>query len=399
LHEGSGTSPVQGGSTDNKEIEVAPGDSKTGQQTEWYLEAVADANREWVAAIEHVPFIVGREDDCHLKLIDKWISRRHSEIRISGDHIWIRDLSSTNGTFVNNRKIAQSELLNPGDIISIGTFKFCLQRKQSSTVSAADETCSMDIKDDANRLLSSAPRLRTLLQNRNVTTHFQPILRFPDMAVVAYEILGRVADRELPSDTGKLFEMAEWLGCAPELSSLFREEGLKTGKALPGQPLLFVNTTPLEIYHTEDFLASLEKLQQIAPLNSIVVELNEKAAAITSDLVRIRNSLKRLKMGLAFDDFGAGQARLAELAKAPPDFLKFDISLIRHIHLAPKQLHKMVSTFVKATQELGVAAIAEGIECPEEAETCLRLGFNYAQGFLYGRPLPITEIAVASVTS
>ncbi len=369
-----------------------PGDVRIGEQIQWYLEAVADANREWMATIECVPFIIGREDDCHLKLIDKWISRRHAEIRISGNHIWIRDLGSTNGTFVNNKKIALSELLNPGDIISIGTFKFCLKRKQRSTIRMAEETCAMDIKDDVNCLSSSGPRLRALLQSRNVTTLYQPILRFSDMAVVAYEILGRTGDRELPADTGKLFEMAEWLGCAPELSSLFREVGVQTGKDLPGSPLLFVNTTPLEIYQTEDFLVSLEKLHAIAPLNRIVVELNEKAAAVASDLIRIRNALKKLNMGLAFDDFGAGQARLAELAKAPPDYLKFDISLIRQIHLAPKELHKMVSTFVKATQELGIAALAEGIESPEEAETCMRLGFDFAQGFLYGRPLPITEV-------
>jgi EAL domain-containing protein (putative c-di-GMP-specific phosphodiesterase class I) len=377
---------------------VAPGDVKTGQ-AEWYLEAVADANREWVAAIEHVPFIIGREDDCNLKLIDKWISRRHSEIRVSGNHIWIRDLGSTNGTFVNNKKIEQSELLKSDDIISIGTFKFCVKRKEFSPTSIANETCSMDIGDDANRLSACGPRLRTLLQSRAVTAHFQPIFKFPRMDVVAYEVLGRVADKELPSDTGKLFEIAEWLGCASELSSLFREVGLQTGKDLPGSPLLFVNTTPLEIYNIEDFLISLESLHKIVPLNRIVVELNEKATAAASDMIRIRSTLKKFNMGLAFDDFGVGQTRLAELAESPPDFLKFDISLIRQIHLAPKGLHKMVSTFVRATQDLGIAAIAEGIECPEEAAACQRLGFNFAQGFFYGRPLPLKEIFGTSISS
>jgi predicted signal transduction protein with EAL and GGDEF domain len=43
-------------------------------------------------------------------------------------------------------------------------------------------------------------------------------------------------------------------------------------------------------------------------------------------------------------------------------------------------------------QDLGIATVAEGIECSDEAETCQRLGINFAQGFFYGRPLPITEI-------
>jgi EAL domain-containing protein (putative c-di-GMP-specific phosphodiesterase class I) len=112
-------------------------------------------------------------------------------------------------------------------------------------------------------------------------------------------------------------------------------------------------------------------------------------------LSRLRNDLGKHHTGIAFDDFGVGQTRLVELVKDPPDFLKFDISLIRQIHLAPKRLHQMVSTFVKAAQELDIAAIAEGIECPDEAETCRQLGFNFAQGFFYGRPLPINEINIS----
>jgi len=52
----------------------------------------------------------------------------------------------------------------------------------------------------------------------------------------------------------------------------------------------------------------------------------------------------------------------------------------------------MVLTFVKAAQDLGVLTLAEGIESPDEAETCQQLGFNYPQGFHYGRPFPITEM-------
>ena len=95
---------------------------------------------------------------------------------------------------------------------------------------------------------------------------------------------------------------------------------------------------------------------------------------------------------LAFDDFGAGQTRLAELAKSPPDYLKFDKSLIHQIHLAPGRLHQMLSTFVNAAQDLGIDTLAEGIECSDEAETCRQLGFDFAQGFYYSKPLPIHEI-------
>jgi EAL domain-containing protein (putative c-di-GMP-specific phosphodiesterase class I) len=212
------------------------------------------------------------------------------------------------------------------------------------------------------------------------------------MTIVGYEILGRVADEDLPSNPSELLDMAQWIGCASDLSALFREVGVDIGRNLPGSPILFVNSTPSEVYHMDVLLESLEKIHDMAPLNKIVLEINEKAATDTDEMSRLRKGLGKLNIGLAFDDFGVGQTRLVELAKAPPDFLKFDMSLIRQIHLAPKRLHQMVSTFVKAAQNLGVATVAEGIECSNEAETCQQLGFNFAQGFFYGRPLPINEI-------
>ena len=361
---------------------------------EWFLEAVADANREWKVVIETDPFLVGRDDDCELKLIDKRISRRHFEIRRGGDLIWIRDLDSTNGTFVNNKKIEQAELLEPGDTISIGKFKFCIKNARSNATPIADKTYSMDSKDISQEfkdLDSLMLKLRELLTDRKVIPHFQPILQLTDMEVVGFEILGRVSDEYLPSDPSELIELAESFGYDVQLSALFREAGVDIGKNLPGSPILFVNTAPTEVSRINGLLESLKKIHDKLPPNRIVVEINEKAIADTQDMSRLRNGLQKLNMGLAFDDFGAGQTRLAELAKAPPDYLKFDASLIHEIHLAPRRLHQMVSTFVKAAQDLGIGTIAEGVECSDEDKTCQQLGFNFAQGFFYGKPLPITE--------
>ena len=363
---------------------------------QWYLEAVADANREWMVAVEPVPFIVGRDEDCNLKLTDKRISRRHSEIRRSGDHLWIRDLGSTNGTFVNQKKIEQAELLEPGDRISIGKYKFSIKYVKLTTNSMAEKTYVMDISQELEYLNSIEPQLRALLSQRNVVPYFQPILRFSDMTVVGYEILGRIAAGDLPSNPSELLELAQWLGYASELSALFREIGVEIGRNLPGSPILFVNTTPMEVHKLDMLMESLEKIHAIAPMNKIVLEINEKATTDTNEMSRLRSGLEKLNMGLAFDDFGAGQTRLLELAKAPPDYLKFDASLIHQIHLAPKRLHQMVSTFVKAAQNLGISTLAEGIECSNEAEACQELGFNYAQGFFYGRPLPIAEVNISS---
>jgi hypothetical protein len=52
-------------------------------------------------------------------------------------------------------------------------------------------------------------------------------------------------------------------------------------------------------------------------------------------------------------------------------------------------------TFLNMSQDLGVTTIAEGIECREEGETCRQLGFDYAQGYFYGTPIPISKFGLA----
>ena len=363
---------------------------------QWCLEALTDADSKWLVNIKSVPLVIGRAGDCDLKLTDGLISRHHSEIRLSSDLLWIRDLESTNGTYVNQNKVENAQLLEPNDTISIGKKKFKVKTTSSSISTNEPATIpATHSKELINFDLSSVdPKLRMLIHDRNVIPHFQPLLRFSDMAEVGYEILGRVGDEGLPSNPAELLEMAECLGCASELSSLFREVGVALGKNMPGSPLLFVNSCEFEIYEIDDLLASMQRIRDIAPSNKIVLEINEKAAAETKNLILIRDALEKMDMGLAFDDFGVGQTRLVELSNTPPDYLKFDISLIRKIHLAPKRLHQMVSTFIKASHDLGILALAEGIECSEEAQVCQELGFDLGQGYFFGRPVPADALAI-----
>lgn len=368
------------------------GKSNTDVKMQWYLESVADSDREWLVTIDAVPFVIGRDDACNLKLIDKRVSRNHTEIRISGDLLWVRDLKSTNGTFVNQIRIESSELLKPDDIIAIGAFKFKVKLDSAATLIEADETVATAFDQDSDDLSRLEKRLQALIHDRNVVPYFQPIIRYSDMAAIGYEVLGRVFDDTLPSNPSELFDMAEWLGCSIELSALFREAGVEVGKNLPRSHLLFVNTTQLEILEMDALLSSLQGIRDIAPSQKIVVEINEKALSGSNEIPQLCEALKKIDMGLAFDDFGVGQARLVELANTSPDYLKFDISLIRQIHLAPKRLCQMVSTFIKAAHDLGIVTLAEGVECSEEAEVCQHLGFDLAQGYYFGKPAAIGDI-------
>ena len=170
-----------------------------------------------------------------------------------------------------------------------------------------------------------------------------------------------------------MFQAAALMGLEPQLSEVSREIGVVAGHRLHAPTMLFLNTHPSE-HDGQGLVASLEKLSTLKPTVQIVLELRE-----------LRSELRRLDIRLAFDDFGAGQSRLVELAEIAPDFVKFDIGLIRGIHeSAPRQ--QLVGGILKLCSELGIVSLAEGIEEEAEAQACRDLGFHLAQGYYYGRP-------------
>lgn len=96
--------------------------------------------------------------------------------------------------------------------------------------------------------------------------------------------------------------------------------------------------------------------------------------------------LAGMNVQFAYDDFGAGQARLLELAEVPPHFVKFDMGLIRSIDSASSKKQQLVSQLVRLVHDLGSTALAEGVETRDEAICCAQMNFDLIQGYWTGRP-------------
>lgn len=69
---------------------------------------------------------IGRQDDCQLRIPSAQISRHHCEIVNGGAGVRIRDLGSSNGTFVNGQRVEDAEL-NAGDVIAVGSMLFVVR--------------------------------------------------------------------------------------------------------------------------------------------------------------------------------------------------------------------------------------------------------------------------------
>jgi EAL domain-containing protein (putative c-di-GMP-specific phosphodiesterase class I) len=342
--------------------------------------------------LESFPFRIGRCTTADFIIYSRQVSKEHAEIDRTREEFLIRDLGSTNGTFVNGQRITQSVLLD-GDIVHVAHKEF---RFTCQTVEAQTDSDNVLTDTGATHVpfsvIHDGEHLRELLIQHSVSIVFQPILHFESGEVLGYEALGRGAHEELSPNPCDLFRLAEHCKLAPELSRLFRLVAMEEAARLPEAGLVFFNVHPAEM--AKDSL--LNSLNQIpAPFHArgrMVLEIHEDFVADMATIRRLRGSLQELGIGLAYDDFGAGQARLRELTEAPPDFIKLDMSLIRGIDVA-KPRQELIQAFSRISGGLGVRLIAEGLETQEEADACRRLGCAYGQGYLLGRPLPVSQFA------
>jgi hypothetical protein len=74
-----------------------------------------------VFAVDSAPITLGRGGQNDLVLDgDEFASARHARIEARGDGVWVQDLESTNGTFVNGARVAGAERMSPGDVVRVG---------------------------------------------------------------------------------------------------------------------------------------------------------------------------------------------------------------------------------------------------------------------------------------
>ena len=86
--------------------------------------------------VDHLPFDLGRGADVNLRIDDRWLSRRHCRLVLCGDELFVRDLGSRHGVFVNGQRVTECRL-NAGDHLSIGLSHFTIEYIQADAVGAS----------------------------------------------------------------------------------------------------------------------------------------------------------------------------------------------------------------------------------------------------------------------
>jgi diguanylate cyclase (GGDEF)-like protein/PAS domain S-box-containing protein len=137
----------------------------------------------------------------------------------------------------------------------------------------------------------------------------------------------------------------------------------------------------------EDVLART----RLAP-SALVVEVTE--TALMDDIGLVRSAFHRLRaqgVQVAIDDFGTGYSSLARLQRLPVDVIKLDRAFVTDVDTRP-EARAMAAAILQVSGAIGARIVAEGIETEAEAAALQDLGYTAAQGYLFGRPMPIDEL-------
>jgi EAL domain-containing protein (putative c-di-GMP-specific phosphodiesterase class I) len=354
----------------------------------WHLESMDGARQLRRVPIFPLPFRIGRRPGLELTLPSIAVSKNHAELYAdAGGGMRLRDLGSTNGSFVNREPVEDGPV-REGDVLHFGDFEFRLgcEERGSEDDSPGQSTVTLRSSDLPHQFVHGTRELKDMLREAAVTVVFQPIVLLPAGRIAAYEALGRGRYPGLPESPLELFRIAESMGAEVELSRLFRKKAVELVRHRTNMPTLFLNTHPAELVEP-GLIESLEELRELAPHLDLALEIHESVLTNPPTIAKLRLMLSEINIGLAYDDFGAGQARLLELADAPPHFLKFDARFISGIDSALPSKRRLLGSLVSVARDLLVKTVAEGIETPAEAEVCSRLGFTHAQGYHFARPM------------
>ncbi|AWI07254.1 GGDEF domain-containing protein [Clostridium drakei] len=236
--------------------------------------------------------------------------------------------------------------------------------------------------------MDMSQELKKILDNKDITIVFQPIVSLKDGTIVGYEALTRGPKDSPLSNPEKLFTAAEALNKLWDLECLCRSKAIEKACNIDTNKLLFLNVDPL-ILKDEKFRKGFTKKflhkYNMCP-ESIIFELTERTCI--KDYKSFRAALDNyVEEGykIAIDDAGAGYSGLKMISETKPHYIKIDIYLIRDIHKDSFKQH-LIKMLVELADNTNIKLIAEGIEIEEELAKLIELGVNIGQGYFIQRP-------------
>ncbi len=239
--------------------------------------------------------------------------------------------------------------------------------------------------------------IRKGLQNNEFFMYYQPMFNLKNEEMVGAEALIRWKHPELGLiSADKFLGVAERTGLIVDIGEYVFREVIKQRKqwdALGLKSFKITVNLSLKEMQVQTLIEKLKNLfeQYAVDPKEFNLDITESAAMSNIEQTMLDFKLfKELGLSLSLDQFGAGYSSLKYLQALPLSMVKIDRSLIFELYYNLD--HQItVKSMIALLHGLGFEVVAEGVETSKESSLLYNLGCDYAQGYLFSRPLPALE--------
>ncbi|PCI04466.1 MAG: hypothetical protein COB78_09160 [Hyphomicrobiales bacterium] len=252
------------------------------------------------------------------------------------------------------------------------------------------------LRTEANAVREIESSVTNGLKDGNFSIEFQPLASATDRKTVGFEALLRLEDGKggrIPPDV--FIPVAERIGFIGELGEWVLQQAISVASAWPKTYILAVNLSPRQF--EDGRLVETVSNALIAanfPASQLELEISESLLLNDSEHVLEQlEQLKRLGTSIAMDDFGTGYSSLSHLWKFGFNTLKIDQSFLLHEDSNSTKLYDVLKSIIDLGHKMGMTVTAEGVETDHLAEMLVELKCDQLQGYLLGRPMPVSDLA------
>ena len=260
------------------------------------------------------------------------------------------------------------------------------KRSGKNTIARADQSD----QEMAAEIQKKGEFLRRAIDEDRVEPFIQPIYHVETGKLYGYEVLARIRDGKRYMAAGQFIEVAESLGFAPKIDQIILTKGLRIREEKGWwDRQFFFNLSTNSLFGGEyvDLIQEHYNRNPMPSLNSgVVIEILEREAIHNvNGLMEIIESMKKIGINFALDDFGSGFSSFVYLKYFDTEYVKIDGEFVKNITVNEKD-RIFVKHIHQIAQEFGKKTIAEYVEDEETLNVLRDIGVDYAQGYHYGRP-------------
>lgn len=237
--------------------------------------------------------------------------------------------------------------------------------------------------------------LRDALAKGELELHYQPLVSLQTRQVTGCEALLRWRHPERGTiPPSEFIPIAEETGLIVPIGEWILKRACCEAAGWPSHVGIAVNLSPVQFRHKALVRAVADALAasrldparlQLEITESVLLEESEHNLELLQDL-------RNLGVKIAMDDFGTGYSSLGYLRSFPFDKIKVDRAFVRDLPQGKESL-AIVRAVAGLGQSLGMMTTVEGVETEEQLTAVNIEGFDEAQGYLFARPLPASEIS------